>query len=109
MPQADLDQGAEPAPQQRHGDAAHHDDATSTTPGLLVGGVDRAGLTGAAQPDHTSRPTGIYRSSPASSPSGAAPLLPRRSQMKARVTRLFYSLAALAALAAALSAGNKWR
>jgi|GEM_PF-1604469 hypothetical protein len=29
--------------------------------------------------------------------------------MKARVTRLFYSLAALAALAAALSAGNKWR
>jgi hypothetical protein len=29
--------------------------------------------------------------------------------MKARLTRLAYSLAALAALAAALGAGNKWR
>jgi hypothetical protein len=29
--------------------------------------------------------------------------------MKARLTRLAYSLAALAALAAALSAGTKWR
>ena len=28
--------------------------------------------------------------------------------MKDRVTRLFYSLAALAALAAALGAGSKW-
>jgi hypothetical protein len=28
--------------------------------------------------------------------------------MKSRLTRLFYSLAALAALAAALGAGNKW-
>ena len=28
--------------------------------------------------------------------------------MKARLTRLFYSLAALAALAAALGAGMKW-
>jgi hypothetical protein len=34
---------------------------------------------------------------------------PRRSQMKNRLTRLFYSLADLAALAAALGAGNKWR
>jgi hypothetical protein len=34
---------------------------------------------------------------------------PERSHsMKARLTRLFYSLAALAALAA-LGAGNKWR
>jgi hypothetical protein len=29
--------------------------------------------------------------------------------MKSRLTRLFYSLAALAALAAALGAGSKWR
>jgi hypothetical protein len=29
--------------------------------------------------------------------------------MKARLTRLFYSLAALAALAAALGAGSRWR
>jgi hypothetical protein len=29
--------------------------------------------------------------------------------MKARLTRLAYSLAALATLAAALGAGNKWR
>jgi hypothetical protein len=29
--------------------------------------------------------------------------------MKARLTRLAYSLAALAALAAALGAGSKWR
>ena len=29
--------------------------------------------------------------------------------MKARLTRLAYSLAALAALAAALGAGNNWR
>jgi hypothetical protein len=29
--------------------------------------------------------------------------------MKARLTRLFYSLAALAGLAAALGAGTKWR
>jgi hypothetical protein len=29
--------------------------------------------------------------------------------MKARLTRLVYSLATLAALAAALGAGNKWR
>jgi hypothetical protein len=29
--------------------------------------------------------------------------------MKARLTRLAYSLAALAVLAAALGAGNKWR
>jgi hypothetical protein len=29
--------------------------------------------------------------------------------MKNRLTRLFYSLADLAALAAALGAGNKWR
>jgi hypothetical protein len=29
--------------------------------------------------------------------------------MKARLTRLVYSLAALAALAAALGAGTKWR
>jgi hypothetical protein len=29
--------------------------------------------------------------------------------MKARLTRLVYSLASMAALAAALGAGNKWR
>jgi hypothetical protein len=33
----------------------------------------------------------------------------RSSVMKARLTRLAYSLAALAALAATLGAGNKWR
>ena len=32
-----------------------------------------------------------------------------RSQMKSRLTRLAYSLATLAALAAALGAGTKWR
>jgi hypothetical protein len=67
----------------------------------------RAGLTGAAKPDDTSRRSGIYRSSPASSPSGAA----HRSlggPMKSRLTRLASSLATLAALAAALGAGTRW-
>jgi hypothetical protein len=68
---------------------------------------DRAGLTGAAQPDDTSRPSGIYRSSPASSPSGTANASSEVA-MKARLTRLAYSLAALAALAAALGAGMRW-
>ena len=34
---------------------------------------------------------------------------PLEVAMKARLTRLAYSLAALAALAAALGAGSKWR
>jgi hypothetical protein len=50
---------------------------------------------------------GIYRSSPASSPSGPVPA-PLEVAMKARLTRLAYSLAALAALAAALGAGRRW-
>jgi len=46
----------------------------------------------------------------APAPSGADRLPPvvRSSAMKARLTRLAYSLAALAALAAALGAGNRW-
>jgi hypothetical protein len=48
----------------------------NTTP--PAGRHDRAGLTGAAKPDDTSRPSGTYRSFPASSPSGAAPTLHRR-------------------------------
>jgi hypothetical protein len=35
--------------------------------------------------------------------------LTKEVPMKARLTRLAYSLAALATLAAALGAGNKWR
>jgi hypothetical protein len=36
-------------------------------------------------------------------------LIPERNPMKARLTRLAYSLATFAALAAALGAGRKWR
>ena len=74
---------------------------------MTSGEDDRAGLTGAAQPVDTSPPTGIYRSSPASSPSGAAPTT-LEVTMKARLTRLAYALATLAALAAALGAGRRW-
>jgi hypothetical protein len=35
--------------------------------------------------------------------------LTKEVPMKARLTRMAYSLAALATLAAALGAGNKWR
>jgi hypothetical protein len=62
-------------------------------------------LTNPAQPDDTTWPSGTYRSSHRSSPNGAATTLPRRSPMKGRLTRIAYSLAALAALAAALGAG----
>ena len=41
-------------------------------------------------------------------PQSSHPSLPGRSQMKSRLTRLAYSLATLAALAAALGAGHRW-
>jgi hypothetical protein len=108
LAQADLDQGTQAAAGRRHGHGGQDDDGDREHP-RPPGEDDRAGLTGAAKPDDTSRPSRIYRSSPASSPSGPAPHSPLEVAMKARLTRLAYSLAALAALAAALGAGIKWR
>jgi hypothetical protein len=64
--------GRQVAAGQRHGHGGQDEDGDREHL-RPPGEDDRAGLTGAANPDDTSRPSGIYRSSPASSPSGPVP------------------------------------